>query len=123
MQDSMKALSGLAIAILLMCCAMEKASARCRDSRKTCDFAANCLNYSAQIVDRIREGVRTGSGEAVWDGLNQCASGHPGSRHQPSGRTFDDIANACEPGEFVSIGDAAIQKHDGNAQSCNRFAE
>jgi hypothetical protein len=102
--------------ILAVCCAASEVSAYCRDARKTCGLATLCLSNNA-----YSSRIRSGSGQAIWDGLNSCASA--GYVDLETGRSFDDIAAGCEPGDYQSVTNAAILRFGGDMGACNALPE
>ncbi len=125
----MKFISAFAapLAVLLMAA---PALAHCHDARKTCEFAARCMQKSSAHAQKIRDGVHKGKaagGNEIWSELAQCAVGgvewSPSDASGEGNRSYDDIAAGCSPADYMATGKAGAQLFDGAQDACNQLPE
>jgi hypothetical protein len=121
----MKTNFGLSIATLLVCVSFSPAFAEhCRDARKTCDFANICMGSNEAHTPRIQEGVSKNDGSEISGELRGCEqAGIVYKDSNGNTRKFSDVADGCTDPEYVAIGNAALQRHRGNAGACNQLHE
>ncbi len=108
------------ISVLIVC---DTAQAHCRDARKTCEFAARCMNVNPAHSTIIHQGANNGSGQQIWGELNACAQVN-NLKWEGGGkyRTFDDVSASCTNDDYLALGRVAVEVHDGKASDCNQLA-
>jgi hypothetical protein len=85
--------------------------AHCDDARALCNFAGLCIANNDHLK-RVREGVANNNGSEIWGELQGCTG---------SKKLEDRGAGSCFDADYIAVGRAALQAHDGIKGACNQL--